>query len=151
MIKRLLFLFDRFQSKLEDRYEALMKVVLQNRLKTLLGAAFIFVASLMLGKTLPKNFVPAGDNGDFLISIEKPVGISLAGTREQVLIIEKIVKEHPAIELISSTIGSASGLTEANRAELYVRLVPRKNRKQVTSEVKEDLRAQLRQYEAEAK
>lgn len=147
----LLEMFDRFQTKLEDKYEVIMKITLKNRLKTLFVVVLIFIGSLFLGKSIPKNFVPPGDNGDFLISIEKPVGASMYGTREQTMKIEEIVKKHPAIELISSTVGSASGQTEANRAELYVRLVPRKERKQVTSEVKEEIRAQLKQYENEAK
>ncbi len=150
-LRRMLNAFDRMQNWLEEKYVALMRPVLKNPMLALVGAALIFVASMMLAKYIPKNFLPAGDNGDFIVGLETPVGTSLEGSRRLAREIEKVVQAHPAIELIATTTGSSGGQAEANRAELYMRLVPRKERKQVTSEVKDDIRNRLKSFESQAK
>lgn len=139
-MSRLLLKFDRFQTWLEDKYEASLKWVFRNP-KTLLGIATgIFFASLFLAKFIPATFIPAQDNGEFLVSVERPVGSSLEATAETTAKIEDLLKANPAVDLVSTVVGSTSGQSESNKASLYVKLVPRKARNINTTGVKEYFR-----------
>ena len=149
-IGRMLTAFEKFQVWLEKLYEASLVWVLKNP-KKLLGLAFvIFVASLGLAGMIPATFLPTQDNGEFIVSIEKPVGASLDSTQEMGDKVVAIVKSRPEVDLISSIIGSNNGQSQSNKAILYVRLVARKDRSVTTSVVKEDLRKQFEGLQSEA-
>ncbi len=150
-IGRMLASFDRFQNWLEAKYQDIIEWVLVNNLKTLGIAALIFFASLALSAFIPKNFIPAADNGEFYVNLEKRVGTNLAATKISTDKITDSLKSNPAIDLISSVVGSTSGITEPNKANVYVHLVPRKDRRQTTGQVKDQVRKQLEALQAEGK
>jgi HAE1 family hydrophobic/amphiphilic exporter-1 len=147
----LLNIFDRFQNWLENWYEKILLWTLSNRMKTIALATVFFFGSLFLTKYIPKTFLPTPDNQEFQITIEKPVGTTLAETRELVRRIEQEVQKNTAIELVATTIGKGqSVISESNRANLYIHLVPRKERAGTTSVVKEEVRATLAPFQKEA-
>ncbi len=61
------------------------------------------------------------------------------------------IKSHPALDLISTVAGTSAGLDEPNKANIYIHLVPRKERKQATSRVKDELRQMLEPFNKEGK
>ncbi|MGZ5279652.1 MAG: efflux RND transporter permease subunit, partial [Pseudobdellovibrionaceae bacterium] len=148
-IARMLASFDRFQTRLENLYEKTVRGVLRRRGLVLGLAGLIFISSLFLAAILPKNFLPHGDNGEFNVTIELPVGGSLEQTKKFVRQVEDVVIQNTAVELISTTAGY-SMRPEANRAQVYVRLVPRKQRQGNTSKIKAEMREALKAFEKDA-
>lgn len=144
---KLVSAFDRFQSKLENIYEVVLKFSIRKPLTVLFAAGFIFIMSLFLVTKIPKTFLPAADNGEFQVNIEMKPGESLDGTQVLASSLEQKVLEHKAVDLVASTIGNENG--EAHKAVLYVKLKPKKQRAQTTSQVKEDLRALFKDIKTE--
>lgn len=148
-LDRMLNAFDRFQSGLEARYEKAVRWVVRRRGLVLIGAFAVFVSSLVMAGFIPKNFLPHGDNGEFQVSVELPLGTSLIQTKKFVERIEEEIIKNPAIEL-TSTVAGYSNRPEANKASIYARLVPRKERKGNTTEVKNEIRQALEPFQKEA-
>lgn len=137
---RLFMAFDRVQEKLEAFYARLLGWVLNHRKTTLALTLVIFVFSMSLLRFIPKTFLPNPDNGEFLVQVELPVGASLEATRTTASKVEDELKKNPSFDLISTVVGSASGARADNKASVYVRLVPRKERPYTTSDVKQQVR-----------
>lgn len=150
VIGRMLLGFDRFQTWLENIYEASLKWVLVHPKTVLALGLGSFVGAVMLARFIPATFLPAQDNGEFLVTVEKPVGSSLDATGQFMLKVEQILKDNPAVDLIASTVGSTSGQSESNKGSFYVRLVPRKQRSLNTTGVKEELRKTFEPLQQEA-
>lgn len=146
---RVLTGFDRFQTKLENYYEGLVNWVLRHRGLVLVGAAFIFAGSIILGAYIPKNFLPPADNGEFQVQIELPLGSSLEKTKKFTELVEENVVKNSGIELIS-TVAGYSTRPEANKSTIYVRLVPRKDRQGNTTFYKTQMREQLKEFSEQA-
>lgn len=143
--------FDAGQTWLEERYAGILNVVIRHRMLTLLGAFLIFVASMALVKFIPKTFIPNPDNGEFVVNIELPVGSSLDATKKLVGSVEKLVQENPAIDLMSTVMGSSQGIRQANLASIYLKLVPRKERSGSTGDVKQQFREVFEKQDLGAK
>ncbi len=148
LIGRTLGAFDRFQTRLEDSYEKLLKFTLLHPKLILASAGLIFVISIFSASFIPKTFLPANDAGEFLVSIETPVGSSLAATSDFTAEVEKVFEKDPAIDIVVTTVGTKNN--EANKASLFIRLVERKNRKVSTSDYKEDTRKKLDAFQSKA-
>jgi HAE1 family hydrophobic/amphiphilic exporter-1 len=141
--------FDRFQNWLENKYENIVKWVLGHKASVLLASFAFFVASLFVAAKLPKNFLPAADNGEFQVQIEMPLGSSLDRTKDFVQNVEEEIVKNPAVEL-TSTVAGYSTRPESNKANIYVRLVPRKERAGNTTEVKSELRKAFEVFSSQA-
>lgn len=141
-VGRMLSAFDRFQTKLEDIYEASLKWTVLNRKTVLASALLFFMVTLFLGKYIPKTFLPPNDIGEFGVTIELPTGTSLEGTLAFSKTVEKIIQETPEVRLVSMTVGSTTG--EANKSNFYVSLISRKKRNKTTTEMKAAMRESLK-------
>lgn len=148
-VNSLLNSFDKFQTSLENSYEKLTKWVLVNPAKVLVSAVVIFVLSMILGRFLPKNFLPPADNGEFQVTLELPLGTSLAQTKEFSRQVEEAIVKNSAIEL-TSTVAGYTTQPKPNAATIYVRLTPRKERKGNTSDVKTQVREALKVFQDKA-
>lgn len=126
--------FDRFQTNLENAYVATLGWVLRHRLSTLGAAVLLFIGSMYLVKYLPKTFLPTGDNGEFAVIVEMPVGTAMKETKQTIQQVEDRLKDLPEISLMA-------GASASNKGTVYVALVPAKERKLNTSQVKEKVRA----------
>ncbi|MBL7714025.1 MAG: efflux RND transporter permease subunit [Bdellovibrionales bacterium] len=141
-IGRSLKAFNRFQEGLEDRYENLIRYTVKNP-KTVLGASFlIFLGSCAAVVAVPKTFLPPQDAGEFSIGLDLPPGTNLNAMSETARKIDQVVRAHKEVLLTSLTIGNRDG--EPNVADIYVKLVPSKERKVNTSQMKEVLRDELK-------
>lgn len=147
-VARILKAFDRFQTGLEDTYERLLEKTLKYPKTVLALGILIFVASMMTVPFIPKTFLPQADNGEFGITIEMPVGTSLQGTAEFTKGIEAILTKDPTIDMVLTTVGSHNG--EANKANLFVRLVERKFRTMTTTQTKSAIREKLKPFNEKA-
>ncbi len=148
-VGRLLTRFDRFQSYLEDLYEAALIWTLKFRKTVLVGAMLIFVSSLVLMVLfIPKTFLPPNDLGEFGITLEALPGTSLLGTEKIVREIEDRLSKEKYIEFFTSNVGSNDG--EANKASLFIRLVSYNERSFNTTEAKAKVRDLLKDISSQS-
>ncbi|WP_413557211.1 efflux RND transporter permease subunit [Bdellovibrio sp. HCB209] len=144
IIGRMLHGFDRFQSWLEDIYEAFLKVTLNHPKTILMGAMVVFVLSMMTIAWIPKTFLPNADVGEFSVSVELPVGSSLEATSNLTAEIEKVFEGDKAVDIVVVTVGTWNN--EANKASFYVRLVEPNERTMNTTDYTEELRKKLEKF-----
>lgn len=143
-VGRVLDKFNRFQDNLEDKYQQLLRLVLQ-RPKTALGiSTLVFLASCSAVRAVPKTFLPPQEAGEFSVSLDLPPGTSLDSMDALSMKIDSIIRENKEVEITALTVGGREG--ESNVADFYVKLVPAKQRKTSTSDVKERIREQLKPF-----
>ncbi len=141
---KMLKAFDRFQTMLENGYERILHWVLRWPLTVIFANILIFVFSLSLGKYIPKTFIPAQDNGEVQINLDLPPGTSLTAMAELGHKVDEVVRKNPEVRQSVLTIGNRNG--EANAAEIFINMVPAKQRTMNTSQFKDKLRVQLKPY-----
>ncbi len=133
--------FSRFQDRLENYYERLLKFTVRSPGKVLLASFAIFVGSIYSAKFVAKTFLPTQDAGEFTLAIDLPPGSSLDQMTEAATEVDQILRANSEVAVSALTVGRQG---EANVAEFYVSLVPRKERSLNTSGFKEKLREQLK-------
>ncbi len=95
---------------------------------TVIGfGVLFFTASLISVKKIRKEFVPAQDQGMFLIRMETPVGSSFEYTDTKFKDAEKWMIDNPAVEGYYSAVGGFQG-GEVNSGMLFVTLKELANR-----------------------
>jgi hydrophobe/amphiphile efflux-1 (HAE1) family protein len=144
-LKALVKKFDSFQTHLEEFYVGVLSWVVRRRATVVIIGLSSFFVSLLAIKGIPKTFLPNPDNGEFLVTFELPTGYSLSASDVFSKEIEKLLTEDPAVELISTTIGSFGTQRGGNLGSVYVKLLPKKERpgRVATSDVKERVRKKL--------
>ncbi|WQW47871.1 CusA/CzcA family heavy metal efflux RND transporter [Helicobacter pylori] len=75
-------------------YAPLLEFFVRNPKKVILGAFVFLIASLSLFPFVGKNFMPALDEGDVVLSVETTPSISLDQSRDLMLNIESAIKKH---------------------------------------------------------
>lgn len=127
--------FERMIDRLKESYANLLVVVL-NRKRYLLSAVIILIiGSMMLVAKgfIGASFIPSGDRGELLITLELTPTASIYQTNMVTQQAEKIIMQQPEVVQVFSSIGfvggSVSGATSnANLAELTVSLKDAKER-----------------------
>jgi HAE1 family hydrophobic/amphiphilic exporter-1 len=136
--------FERFQTRLENGYESLLKVVLARPGRSIGISIIIFFLAMSTVAFVPKTFLPQQDNGEFSVDFDLPPGTAMDATADLAKKIDEVIRANKEIELSALTIGNRNA--ESNVASYYIRLVPRKLRSKNTSEVKEMVREQLKPF-----
>jgi HAE1 family hydrophobic/amphiphilic exporter-1 len=134
--------FDRFQTWLENRYEALLNFTLRRPLMVLGASFMVFLGSCSVVKYVPKTFLPPQDAGEFAVGLDLAPGTSLNAMNEAGNQADAIIRQNKEVELSAMTIGGADGKSEV--ANFYVKLVPARDRTLNTIQFKEKLREQLK-------
>lgn len=126
-------------------YKALLGIVLKRPLIPLaIVVAFLAVGGFAATR-VGSGFMPAMDEGGFILDYKAPPGTSLTETDTLVRLLEDEVTATPEVASYSRRTGLqlGGGLTEANEGDLFVRLKPFPRRDIGT--VMSDLRARLAQ------
>ena len=121
-------------------YEFGLRSALAHRWLTLATCALVLVLGIGIYRHLESEFLPAMDEGGFVIDYVAPWGTSLAETDRQLRIAEQIIRAHPDVESYSRRTGSALGfeVVEPNTGDFLLKLKP--HRKMSTEQVIADLR-----------
>jgi CzcA family heavy metal efflux pump len=116
-------------------YEYSARWALRNSWLTLLACGLILVASVFVYRQLATDFLPAFDEGGFVIDYNAPPGTSLTETSRQLDEAEAIIRADPDVESYSRRLGTQLGLfiTEPYSGDFLVKLKP--SRKHTTDEV----------------
>ena len=143
-IGRVTGLFDTATEAMSDGYQGILRWSLKHKLVTVGMAIAIFVGSIFMVPLLGTEFVPKADFSETSLSFYTPVGSSLEVTEAKAKQVEAIVREFPETKYTLSTVntGNAAGKIYAN---VYVRLVDRKDRSRNVDELSNVLRERLKQ------
>jgi HAE1 family hydrophobic/amphiphilic exporter-1 len=106
-------------------YERVLRVVLRRRRITMVFSTGILAATVFLFATMPKGFLPTEDTDQLSITTEAVQGISFDAVKTAQQKVAEIVRRHPDVAALMSTVGARSGRGGANEGRLIVRLVPR--------------------------
>lgn len=122
-------------------YERLLRAALRRKALTLIGAAAIFVGSMLVASTISQEFIPYFDVGQVQVEVEMPRGSSLEATDRMVREIEEYVTGLPYVDAVFASSGSADA---PDMGSLTILLVPRSERSLTTSDAVEAIRARFR-------
>ncbi|HKO00099.1 MAG TPA: efflux RND transporter permease subunit, partial [Thermoanaerobaculia bacterium] len=106
-------------------YERLLELALRHAGYVLLLVAVLLAASYGIYKMLGSEFLPAFDEGAFILDYVAPPGASLAETNRILTHVERLLKASPDIESFSRRTGAQLGLagvTEPNTGDFAVKL-----------------------------
>ena len=122
------------------RYERVLGRALDRPLAVLLIMAGVVAGSYMLYRGLGSEFLPAFDEGAFVLDYIAPAGSSLEETDRMLRHVERMLDETPEVESYSRRTGLQLGLsiTEPNTGDFLVKLKAARARS--TDEVESDLR-----------
>jgi CzcA family heavy metal efflux pump len=137
----------RFLSLIVRPYEALLKFSLKNKWLVIGATVVLLVGSYFLYNQLGSEFLPAFDEGAFVLDYIAPPGTSLQETDRLLKQVEEILKNTPEVESYSRRTGLQLGLsiTEPNTGDFLVKL--KQQRTRTTAEVTDDLRGQIESSE----
>ncbi|MGL2867285.1 efflux RND transporter permease subunit [Helicobacter pylori] len=117
----------RFLNKI---YAPLLEFFVRNPKKVILGAFVFLIASLSLFPFVGKNFMPALDEGDVVLSVETTPSISLDQSKDLILNIESAIKKHvKEVKSIVARTGSDElglDLGGLNQTDTFISFIPKK-------------------------
>jgi HAE1 family hydrophobic/amphiphilic exporter-1 len=139
---RLLAWFHRFMARLSAAYERLLGWSLAHRKTVLAVALASFVAAFPLMKFLGSEFVPEPDLSELQVQFKTPVGSSLELTQAKAGQAEAALREFPEVKYTYATVNTGTVLGK-NRANIFVQLVPRRERTRSQSQLTRPMRERL--------
>jgi HAE1 family hydrophobic/amphiphilic exporter-1 len=138
-------LFDRAHHAIENFYEHVIKFTLRRPIMTLFSSLVIFIASFFALSTVPMTFLPAADVGEFVVKLDLPAGTDLETMSKVAESLDQDIRKHKEVRITLTAIGGANG--ESNEANVYVDMVPYKERKHMnTSQFREIVRELGKKY-----
>lgn len=111
---------------LSGAYRRSLALALRARFLVVLAALVVFAVSLREGKHLRREFVPPQDQNFMRISLQTPVGSSLAFTDQKVREVERYLKGRPEVDKFFVAVGSQNGVP--SQAFAAVALVEKEKR-----------------------
>jgi hydrophobic/amphiphilic exporter-1 (mainly G- bacteria), HAE1 family len=135
--------FDRFQTYLENKYESVLKWTIRHPALVIGGGVLIFAISLYSAKFIPKTFLPAQDQGEFMVTVEMPPGTSLEGLSTVSQKVDEKIRSNKEVLYSIQMLGSSG---KPNAGTFFITLVPSKEREVNTTGMKNRLREQLKTF-----
>lgn len=113
--------------RMEAAYTHWIRSILRHRRLALVGLAALVLATVGLAGVMGTDFLPAMDEGGFILDYWTPTGSSLAETDRELHQIEAILTADPDIQAFSRRTGAELGFaaTAPNRGDITVLLKPR--------------------------
>ncbi|MBX6363932.1 MAG: efflux RND transporter permease subunit [Gemmatimonadetes bacterium] len=144
-IARALDRFNAWFDRQADNYKRVIAWALDHRWAMVGIATGSFVLAFVLqGLFGGGSFFPDADNSELNVQIETPPGSNLEYTRLKTDEVARIIRAHPEVAYTYASIGGASGSGSVDQATLYVKLVPKGERRVHQSELAAELRQEMR-------
>jgi len=137
-----------FFGRIVDFYARIMRAILKRPWVLAASSVLVVALSFLCYNFLGTDFLPAMDEGGFILDYFTPPGSSLAESNRILLHIEEILKSTPEVDNTSRRTGLQLGLaavTEANNGDFTVRL--KKDRKRDIDDIITDIRAEIKKTE----
>jgi CzcA family heavy metal efflux pump len=124
-------------------YERLLELALRHARIVLALVGVLLVITYLIYRLLGSEFLPAFDEGAFIIDYVAPAGASLQETNRMLNHVERLLKATPDVESFSRRTGlqlGLAGVTEPNTGDFAVKL---KDKHRPTEEVTSELRQKV--------
>jgi hydrophobic/amphiphilic exporter-1 (mainly G- bacteria), HAE1 family len=142
-IARLLERFNHWFNRQAGNYRKVIAWALDHRWSMVGLAAATFIGAIALQAMFGGGgFMPESDQSESLIVVETPPGSNIEYTRLKAEEAARIARAHPATKLTYTTIGGTSGAVD--RADVYVKMVPKSERTISQADFASDVRRQLK-------
>ena len=130
--------------KLERAYSRTLDATMQRPIVGIVVALLLAVAGVLLFMRLGTGFLPAADEGGFVVDYNAPAGSALPEIDRIVLKMEAVLKGTPDIAAFTRRTGSELGFfaTQQTKGDILVRLKPAGNRRRADAVIN-DLREKL--------
>ena len=119
---------DRVMAPLERWYGRAVAWSLDHRGVVVSIAAVLVATTVPLYMLTPSDFLPEDDQSEFEISIELPTGTSFLAGDDVIQEVEVQLAQLPGVDNVLVSVGDAGGTSASSRANIYVGLVPIKDR-----------------------
>ena len=137
---------EKVYKKTETAYRHILEFSLGYRKTVLVLALFIFAFSLYITKFIGKEFVPAEDQGQFLVRMEAPIDYSIDKADALFMQGETIVKSFSEANRFFYLQGfGAGGAGQINKAIIFTGLKRKADRKKSQEQLKAEIRQKLNQ------
>jgi CzcA family heavy metal efflux pump len=133
----------RLQEWVHARYRRLMKHLLARPPLLLIGIVPLLIAGWLAFGGVGSGFMPAMDEGGFIIDYRSVPGTALSETDRLLRQVEQIIKSVPDVDTYSRRTGTGlgGGLSETNQGDFFVRLKPQPRRP--VDKVMDDIRSRV--------
>jgi len=121
------------------RYERALSWTLDHASFMLAVTMSAAAVSVLLYLTVPKGLFPQQDTGVLLGWSDGPQDVSFAAMKERQELVNKVVLSHPAVAHVVSW----TGIGTINVGSMIIELKPRRERRQTTDQVIDELRPRL--------
>ncbi len=141
-----------FFGRIVEFYARIMRAIMKRPWVLVASSVLVVALSFLCYNFLGTDFLPAMDEGGFILDYFTPPGSSLAESNRILLHIEEILKSTPEVENTSRRTGMQLGLaavTEANNGDFTVRL--KKDRKRDIDDIIADIRSEIETTEPATK
>jgi len=134
---------------LVNLYETVVRVAMRRSLASVLVMVGVIVASVALYSRLETDFLPAQDEGAFVLDYRLRPGTSLSETNRMLQHVERILNQSSDVESFSRRTGArlALAVAEPNTGDFLVKLKPKGLRTRTTDQVKDELRRMIQAAE----
>jgi hydrophobic/amphiphilic exporter-1 (mainly G- bacteria), HAE1 family len=148
-IGRALERFNASFKRLGQRYRRVIAWALDHRLATLgiAIAAFVGAMSLFGLGLVGGQFMPLSDQEQTALSVETPVGSSVAYTSQKTNELVDWLARQPEVALTYATVGGAQQNNAVNKGQIYVKLTAKKARRRSQQEFEAEMRRVLPQFQ----
>lgn len=128
-------------------YSRSLRTALDHRRLMLALTALCAVGTIALYAIMPSGFMPTQDTGVIIGITEAPPDTSFSAMRQRQIAVAKAIRAHPAVENVTTSIGTTSvdtggGAASVSTGRLYIILKPASERGTVT-EIIDELREAL--------
>jgi multidrug efflux pump subunit AcrB len=125
-------------------YTRFLEMTLRHPYLTLLSGVALFSASIYATTLLPTGFLPDEDTSRVVVAIELPPGTQLEETSIKTDRMVKALRTIPEVEQVFVLGGtSPTGQVDVRRASLFIKLVPKTERKLTEKQLKSIVAAKL--------
>jgi CzcA family heavy metal efflux pump len=134
-------------SRILEKYKAVCAIAFRRPIWVAVAIAVLLSAGILAYFNVGTGFMPAMDEGGFILDYKAPPGTSLTDTNRMLLEVEAIIRATPEVQNYSRRTGTQLGgsLTEANTGDFFVRLkpLPRRPIDTVVSQIQHQVEQQI--------
>ncbi len=133
----------RFARRMHEVYREKMQWLLRQPRFVIVFLVPLLLLGFIAFKSVGSGFMPAVDEGGFVLDYISPPGTSLAETDRLLRQVESVLQETPEVQTYSRRTGLqlGGGVTEANIGDFFVRLksFPRRGIEEVMNDVRDEI------------
>ncbi len=108
----------RMYDGIDDGYQQALSWTLGHKKTLVIVILLVFGSSLALVPLIGREFIPVNDESQFRIIVRAPVGQRVEKTEQQVIEIERVIRQHIKPEELD-TIVSSTGVLQQGRSSLF--------------------------------